>query len=81
IAAGAQGVVIPASGRGKLKTIAQVAGGLALIAASDPDAVWVQALVYLMLLATVVSGADYFMNFRRRLAQASRSPAGAPETP
>jgi len=34
---------------------------------------WVQALVYLMVLATVVSGADYFLNFRRRLEQASRS--------
>jgi CDP-diacylglycerol--glycerol-3-phosphate 3-phosphatidyltransferase len=81
IAAGAQGVVIPASGLGKLKTIAQVAGVLALIAAGDPDAVWVQALVYLMVLATVLSGADYFFNFRRRLAQAARSGARAPEIP
>ena len=48
IAAGQQGVVIPASGLGKVKTIVQVAAVLALIAAPDPDAAWVQALVYAM---------------------------------
>ena len=36
IAAGQQGVVIPASALGKLKTIVQVAAVLALIAADDP---------------------------------------------
>ena len=46
IAAGQQGVVIPASGLGKLKTIVQVVAVLALIAASDYHAAWVQALVY-----------------------------------
>ena len=70
IAAGQQGVVIPASGLGKVKTIVQVAAVLALIAANDPDAVWVQALVYPMVLVTVVSGADYFLNFRRRIEEA-----------
>jgi CDP-diacylglycerol--glycerol-3-phosphate 3-phosphatidyltransferase len=73
IAAGQQGVVIPASGLGKLKTIVQVGAVLALIAASDFHDAWVQALVYLMVVVTVVSGADYFLNFRRRLEQASRS--------
>jgi CDP-diacylglycerol---glycerol-3-phosphate 3-phosphatidyltransferase len=73
IAAGQQGVVIPASLLGKTKTMVQVAAVLALIAASDPDAVWVQALVYAMVLVTVVSGADYFLNFRRKLEEASRS--------
>jgi CDP-diacylglycerol---glycerol-3-phosphate 3-phosphatidyltransferase len=67
IAAGQQGVVIPASGLGKLKTISQVIAVLALIAAPDADEAWVHALVYLMVLTTVVSGADYFLNFRRRL--------------
>src|SRR3712207_5455616 len=38
IAAGQQGVVIPASSLGKLKTIVQVAAVLALIAASDEHA-------------------------------------------
>jgi CDP-diacylglycerol---glycerol-3-phosphate 3-phosphatidyltransferase len=73
IAAGQQGVVIPASPLGKLKTIVQVVAVLALIAASDHDAVWVQALVYAMVAATVVSGADYFLSFRRRLEQVART--------
>jgi len=72
IAAGQQGVVIPASALGKLKTIVQSAAVLALIAVNDPDAVWVQALVYGMVLTTVVSGADYFLNFRRRIEELSR---------
>ena len=73
IAAGQQGVVIPASRLGKLKTIVQVVAVLSLIVASDHHDAWVQALVYLMVLVTVVSGADYFLNFRRKLEQASRS--------
>ena len=72
IAAGQQGVVIPASALGKVKTIVQSAAVLALIAASDADALWVQALVYAMVLTTIVSGADYFLNFRRRIEELSR---------
>ena len=75
VAAGQQGVVIPASGLGKVKTIVQSAAVLALIAAPDAGAWWVQALVYVMVLATVVSGADYFLNFRRRLEEMSRQAA------
>jgi CDP-diacylglycerol--glycerol-3-phosphate 3-phosphatidyltransferase len=78
IAAGQQGVVIPASRLGKAKTVAQVAAVLALIAATDPDAAWVQALVYLMVVLTAASGADYFLNFRRRLEQVARARAQAP---
>jgi CDP-diacylglycerol---glycerol-3-phosphate 3-phosphatidyltransferase len=77
IAAGQQGVVIPASGLGKVKTIVQVAAVLALIAANDPDAVWVQALVYTMVAVTLASGADYFLNFRRRIDEAGRDRATA----
>jgi CDP-diacylglycerol---glycerol-3-phosphate 3-phosphatidyltransferase len=47
---------------------------LALIAANDADAAWVQALVYLMVVTTVVSGADYFLNFRRKLEESTRAP-------
>jgi CDP-diacylglycerol--glycerol-3-phosphate 3-phosphatidyltransferase len=72
IAAGQRGVVIPASGLGKLKTIVQVAAVLALIAAPHHDDAWVQGLVYAMVVVTVVSGADYFLNFRRRLEELSR---------
>jgi CDP-diacylglycerol--glycerol-3-phosphate 3-phosphatidyltransferase len=78
IAAGQQGVVIPASMLGKVKTIVQVAAVLALIAASDSDAVWVQALVYAMVALTLASGADYFLNFRRRLDQVARARAETP---
>jgi CDP-diacylglycerol---glycerol-3-phosphate 3-phosphatidyltransferase len=80
IAAGQQGVVIPASLLGKVKTIVQSAAVLALIAAPDPDVAWVQALVYGMVVATVVSGADYFLNFRRRLEELSRQRAASEPT-
>jgi CDP-diacylglycerol--glycerol-3-phosphate 3-phosphatidyltransferase len=73
IAAGQQGVVIPASMLGKAKTIVQVAAVLALIAVGDDDEVWVQLLVYAMVVITVVSGADYFLNFRRRLEELGRT--------
>ncbi len=72
IAAGQQGVVIPASALGKLKTIVQSATVLALIAAPNEDAVWVMVLVYAMVLVTLASGAEYFLNFRRRIEELSR---------
>jgi CDP-diacylglycerol---glycerol-3-phosphate 3-phosphatidyltransferase len=77
IAAGQQGVVIPASGLGKVKTIVQVAAVLALIAAPDYNDAWVQALVYAMVAVTVASGADYFLNFRRRVDEAARERGAA----
>src|ERR687886_118630 len=70
VAAGAQGVVIPASWLGKAKTITQVAAILALIAAHDAGDVWVQVLVYVAVATTLASGADYFLNFRRRIEEA-----------
>jgi CDP-diacylglycerol---glycerol-3-phosphate 3-phosphatidyltransferase len=70
VAAGQQGVVIPASALGKVKTIAQVAAIMALIAASNPHALGVDLLVYAAVAITVVSGADYFLNFRRRIEEA-----------
>lgn len=70
IAAGAQGVVIPASSLGKVKTTSQIVAILALIAASDTGDWWVQALLYTAVAATLISGADYFLNFRRRIEEA-----------
>ena len=70
VAAGVQGVVIPASRLGKAKTITQVAAILALIAAHDAGDLWVQALVYAAVATTLASGADYFLNFRRRIEEA-----------
>ena len=78
IAAGQQGVVIPASLLGKAKTIIQVAAVLALIAAPDSGEAWVQGLVYAMVAVTLASGADYFVNFRRRLEQRVRRPGPEP---
>jgi CDP-diacylglycerol---glycerol-3-phosphate 3-phosphatidyltransferase len=70
VAAGVQGVVIPASRLGKVKTITQVAAILALIAAHDAGDWWVQSLLYTAVAATLASGADYFLNFRRRIEEA-----------
>ncbi len=80
VAAGAQqGVVIPASSFGKLKTATQVTMVMALIAL-DGRPGWVTALVYVTVVVTVVSGADYFFGLRRRLSESSTGRAGAPGT-
>jgi CDP-diacylglycerol--glycerol-3-phosphate 3-phosphatidyltransferase len=70
VAAGQQGVVIPASPLGKLKTVVQVAAILAVIATGSHGAWWAQVLLYLAVAVTVISGADYFLNFRRRIEAA-----------
>jgi CDP-diacylglycerol---glycerol-3-phosphate 3-phosphatidyltransferase len=70
VVAGQQGVVIPASPLGKVKTIVQVAAVFVLIAVDDTGMWWVQALVYLMVVVTAVSGGDYFLNFRRKIEEA-----------
>jgi CDP-diacylglycerol---glycerol-3-phosphate 3-phosphatidyltransferase len=70
VAAGQQGVVIPASRLGKVKTIVQVVTVFVLIAVNDTGTWWVQALVYVTVLVTVVSGGDYFLNFRRKIEEA-----------
>lgn len=75
IVAGQQGTVIAASGLGRLKTISQVVAVMALIAAGDPGAAWVLALVYLAVTITLVSGVDYFLAYRRG-ALAASGPAG-----
>ena len=77
IAAGAQGVVIPASQLGKIKTTSQIVAILALIAANDAGDLWVQVLLYIAVAATLVSGADYFLNFRRRIEEARERVAAA----
>jgi len=62
------GVVIAASWMGKLKTVLQIAAVFGLILFDPaPLAVWV--LVYLALIATVVSGLDYFFGLRRKAAE------------
>lgn len=60
-----QGTVIAASPFGKAKMGAQVATAALLIAVPDPSAAWVLTLVYATVLVTVVSGIEYFLNYRR----------------
>jgi CDP-diacylglycerol--glycerol-3-phosphate 3-phosphatidyltransferase len=79
-----RGVVVEASWLGKLKTILQVAAIFAAIT-FETTPPGVDALLYAAVVATVVSGADYFFGMRRhmeRRAQLRRDPAqGSPATP
>jgi len=61
-----RGIVIAASWMGKAKTVLQIAAVIALIAA-NPAPAWVNALVYVAVAATLISGADYFFGLRRRI--------------
>ena len=72
VAAGQQGIVIPSSLLGKAKTILQVAMVMALIAVEDSGTAWVQVLVYLAVAMTLISGADYFLNVRKRIEEGRR---------
>jgi CDP-diacylglycerol---glycerol-3-phosphate 3-phosphatidyltransferase len=65
-AAGREGLVISASRFGKAKMLLQVVTILALIAAPDVSALWVESLVYATVVVTIASGIDYFVAFRRR---------------
>jgi CDP-diacylglycerol--glycerol-3-phosphate 3-phosphatidyltransferase len=63
-----QGVIIAASWLGKVKTALQIAAILALIA-FDPSPLWVDVLLYAAVAMTLISAADYFFGFRRRIAE------------
>jgi len=76
MAAAQQGVGVPVSSLGKLKTAVQVAMVMALIAVGG-DALWVQLLVYAAVAVTVLSGADYFFGLRRRLNESRGSAEAA----
>ena len=71
-----QGVVIAASWLGKAKTLLQVAAIICLIA-FDPAPAWVDALLYLAVAITLISGADYFLGLRKRI-QEHRAEQAAP---
>ncbi len=62
-----QGHVVPASIWGKLKTSTQIAAVLCLILVPGSP-VWVDALVYVAVAVTVMSGADYFLGLRKELS-------------
>jgi CDP-diacylglycerol--glycerol-3-phosphate 3-phosphatidyltransferase len=74
-----RGIVISASPLGKVKTILQVAAVIALIAA-DPSPVWVDALVYVAVAITVISGLDYFFGLRKQFEEQKKR-AGAKSKP
>src|SRR3954451_9759159 len=69
MAATGQGVVIAANRWGKIKTTVQVITIFLLIAVDDSPA-WLDMLVYLTVVVTVISGVDYFFGLRRRLSEA-----------
>jgi CDP-diacylglycerol--glycerol-3-phosphate 3-phosphatidyltransferase len=79
------GVVIAANWWGKAKTIVQVAAIFFLIAVGEPTPAWVGALVYGMVVITIVSGVDYFFGLRRVLREAearrTETAAAAPAKP
>jgi CDP-diacylglycerol--glycerol-3-phosphate 3-phosphatidyltransferase len=66
-----RGLVISASWLGKAKTALQVAAVIALIA-TNPSPTWVNVLVYVALVVTVLSGADYFFGLRKRIEAQQR---------
>lgn len=72
MAVGAQGVVISANRWGKSKTALQVATIFLLIAVSGSPA-WLDALVYVTVAVTVLSGVEYFFGLRRTLAARARA--------
>jgi CDP-diacylglycerol--glycerol-3-phosphate 3-phosphatidyltransferase len=75
MAATGQGVVISAARLGKIKTLVQVTTIFLLIAV-DSSPAWLDALVYVTVAITIVSGIDYFFGLRSALAQrASARPA------
>jgi CDP-diacylglycerol---glycerol-3-phosphate 3-phosphatidyltransferase len=67
-----QGVVIAASWLGKVKTLLQVAAIFALIV-FEPAPAWADALLYLAVAVTVISGADYFFGLRRRIEAGAKT--------
>jgi len=69
MAATQQGVVIASNWWGKVKTIVQVACVFFLIAISGSPG-WLDALVYVTVAITVISGIDYFFGLRRLLREA-----------
>ncbi len=65
------GVVMAASLSGKIKTCLQIAAILAVIAVQGRP-VWVELLVYAAVLATVISGLDFFFDLRRSIQRAQQ---------
>ena len=78
VAATQQGVVVAAAGWGKAKTAVQVLCVFLLIAV-DGSPAWLDALVYVTVAITLISGVDYFFGLRRMLREHEAGRAGAGE--
>jgi CDP-diacylglycerol--glycerol-3-phosphate 3-phosphatidyltransferase len=76
LAATGQGVVISANWWGKAKTMVQVAAIFFAIG-FNPTPVGVDALLYVAVAITVISGIDYFFGLRRLLREAEERRAAA----
>jgi CDP-diacylglycerol--glycerol-3-phosphate 3-phosphatidyltransferase len=82
LAATGQGVVISANRWGKVKTAMQVLMIFLLITVNGSP-LWLDALVYVTVAVTVISGLEYFFGLRRSLSaakQREQAPA-APRSP
>jgi len=75
-----RGIVIAASWLGKAKTVLQIGAIFALII-FVPAPAWVDALVYVAVAMTVISGADYFFGLRRRLEEQRKNRTAAKAEP
>jgi len=73
------GVVMAANRWGKAKTVMQVATVFLLIAVTGRP-VWLDVLVDLTVVVTVLSGVDYFFGLRRRLTEAQARARQAAES-
>jgi CDP-diacylglycerol--glycerol-3-phosphate 3-phosphatidyltransferase len=71
MAAAQQGVGLPVSALGKLKTISQVTAVMALIA-TPAGTWWALALIYLAVAVTILSGVDYAFDLRRKVEESKR---------
>jgi CDP-diacylglycerol--glycerol-3-phosphate 3-phosphatidyltransferase len=69
------GVIIPASNFGKVKTCLQIVMILAVITVPGSP-IWLNVLIYVTVIVTVLSGLDYFFGLRRRMAQAEAHAEG-----
>jgi CDP-diacylglycerol--glycerol-3-phosphate 3-phosphatidyltransferase len=71
--AGASGVVVAAQTWGKWKTALQVLMVFVLIVVGNQSSIWVDLLVYLTVLVTVISGVDAVFGVRRTVEEARQA--------
>ncbi len=71
-----EGVVIAANGLGKAKTLVQALAVFALILAGDPYGLWVQAVVAVTVVITLVSALPYVSQVARQRFAAAPRPLG-----